>query len=94
MAYIYIRHRVSDYARWKSAFDAAAEMRRSAGERSYRIFRMADDPDNVMLLFEWDALEKAREYLADPDLREAMSEAGVVDIPEVRFLLEAESGQP
>jgi quinol monooxygenase YgiN len=94
MAHIYIRHRVNDYARWKSAFDAAAEMRRSAGERSYRIFRMADDPDNVMLLFEWDALEKAREYLADPDLREAMSEAGVVDIPEVRFLLEAESGQP
>jgi quinol monooxygenase YgiN len=94
MAYIYIRHRVSDYARWKSAFDAAAEMRRSAGERSYQIFRMADDPDNVMLLFEWDALENAREYLASPDLKEAMSEAGVVDIPEVRFLLEAESGRP
>jgi hypothetical protein len=37
MQYVLIIHEVADYPAWKKVFDAAAELRREAGERSYQV---------------------------------------------------------
>ena len=44
MAHVLIIHDVADYPAWKDVFDAAAGIRRAAGERSYRVLRDADRP--------------------------------------------------
>jgi hypothetical protein len=50
------------------------------------LLRNADDPNEVILLFEADDLQKAKEFAASADLREKMQEAGVVDKPDIYFL--------
>ena len=71
MSYILVtRHKVEDYARWKSAFDGDTEMRKGAGEKSYQIFHTDDDPNNLAILFEWDNLDNARKFMQSEELRE------------------------
>ena len=92
MAHLLIRHKVKDYAAWKTTFDSFIETRRAGGEKSWHILHPDDDPNNLVLLFEWDSLENARAFMANPDLKEAMEEAGVTEAPEVYFLEEYDRG--
>jgi hypothetical protein len=57
-----------------------------AGLKELHLLRNADDRNEVILLFEADGLQKAREFAASADLRERMQEAGVVDKPDIYFL--------
>ena len=52
--------------------------------------RNANDPNELVILFEWDSLENARRFANADDLREAMQQAGVADQPDVYFLEEIE----
>ncbi len=89
MAHMLIKHHVQDYARWRAVFDDKADLRIENGETYAHVFRNADDPDNVVIMFRWDTLEHARRYAQDPRLKAAMQEAGVMGLPEVIFLDEA-----
>jgi len=92
MAYLFVRHKVKDYTAWKATFDAFIETRRAGGEKSYQIYHPDDDPNNLLLLFEWDSLANARAFMANPEMKEAMGEAGVIEAPEAYFLEEYERG--
>ena len=96
MPYLLERHKVEDYGRWREAFDADAGGREAAGCRGARIFRDADDPEEVVGLFEWDALERARERIESATLSRKFGEAGVSGgIRGTEFhLLEEEAGSP
>ncbi len=86
------RHKVEDYAKWKSGFDGDIEMRKAAGEKSYQIFRTKDDPNNLVILFEWDTMDNARKLMESDELGEKMKQAGVVGPPDIYFLEEVEKG--
>ena len=86
MAHLLIIHRVEDYAKWRAVFDEKVGLRQENGERSAHVFRNADDPNNLVLLFGWDSLDNARSYVQDPRLRAAMQEAGVTGPPQILFL--------
>jgi heme-degrading monooxygenase HmoA len=86
MAYILVRHKVEDYAKWKPGFDEHAAAREANGSKGGLIFRNADDPSEVVVLLEWDSLKTARQFAQSDDLREKMKEVGVIDQPDVYFL--------
>ncbi|MFQ5855124.1 MAG: antibiotic biosynthesis monooxygenase [Anaerolineae bacterium] len=92
MAYVSVRHRVKDYPTWKSTFDAFIENRKAGGEKTYQILHPVDDPNNLVLIFEWDTAENAQTFLSSPQLREAMGEAGVLEAPEIYILEEVARG--
>jgi heme-degrading monooxygenase HmoA len=77
MPYLLERHKVRDYNRWRQVFDADAGGREAAGCRGARIFRNADDPEVVVVLFEWDDLENARRRIESATLSRKFDEAGV-----------------
>jgi heme-degrading monooxygenase HmoA len=85
-----IRHNVADYAAWKPLFDEHGIARRANGSRGGRIYRSADDPNEVVILLEWDDLERARLFADSDDLREAMVRGGVTDRPDIWFLEDAD----
>ena len=89
MVFVIARHSVTDYAKWKQAFEGAIAMRKAGGEKSIRIFRTIDDPNNLVLLMEWDNLENCQKYMQSEDLQKAMQEAGVTGQPDIYFLNEA-----
>lgn len=90
MTHVLVRHRVEDYLTWKASFDSNAPARRAAGCLGTTVFHASDDPDNVVVLLEWDELHNAQQFARSDDLREAMERAGVVDAPDVMFLDEAD----
>ena len=89
MSYVMVTHKVADYARWKPIFDADGANRQAGGSRGGQLLRSADDPNEVVILFEWD-LEQARQYSQREALRAKMQEAGVLGPPEISFLEEIE----
>lgn len=71
--------KVKDFAKWKAAFDASVKMRKAAGEKSFSIFRSADDPNTVLLLIGWKSLEAARKLAKSDKLKQKLQDAGVLD---------------
>jgi heme-degrading monooxygenase HmoA len=90
MPYLLVRHKVEDFSRWKPIFDEHGATRKAGGSRGGRLFRSVEDPQEVVILFEWDDLDKARQFAQSEDLRQAMQRAGVTDRPDVYFLEEVE----
>ena len=86
MPHLLVRHKVSDFSKWKSAYDAHSPARKEAGLKEEHLLRNLDNPNEVILLFEVKEIETAREFGASAGLREAMQNAGVVDKPDIYFL--------
>ena len=91
MPYLLVRHKVEDYERWKPVFDHdhGANRKRSGSQGGW-ILRNAFDPNELVILLEWDSSENARHFVNADATREAMQRAGVTDEPDVYFLEEVE----
>ena len=89
-----VRLKVEDYAKWKANFDGedTIAMRKAGGEKSYQIFCTIDDPNTLVLLFEWDSLDNLQKYSQSEDLRELMQRSGVTDPGDGYFLEELDKG--
>jgi hypothetical protein len=70
---------------WSVFTTAGAEKRREHGSRGARVFRSADDPNEVWLLFDWDRAE-FEGFLADPEVLPTMRSGGAQGPPEVRYV--------
>jgi heme-degrading monooxygenase HmoA len=91
MIHVLVRHKVSDYTRWKEAFDSHLNTRKRAGETGFHLFHNADDPAEVILLLDWASAEEARRFMNSDELRDAMKKAGVVGAADVRYLEDVRS---
>jgi heme-degrading monooxygenase HmoA len=89
MPYVLVTHKVADYARWKLIFDADGANREIAGSQGGHLFRSADDPNEVVMLFAWD-LQQARQSSQREEVRAKMQAAGLLGPPEISFLEEIE----
>jgi hypothetical protein len=90
MPYLLARHKVEDYAKWKAAFDEYAADREAASSKGGYVFRNVNDPNEVVVLLEYDDLEKARQRFPSMDSGEGWQGVGVVDQPDIYFLDEAD----
>jgi heme-degrading monooxygenase HmoA len=55
-----------------------------------RLFRIADKPNELVILLEWESIEKARKYTQGEDIKKAFERGGVIGKPEFSFLEEVE----
>lgn len=85
-SFMLIRHKVADFKTWKTGYDVHRSMRVEAGLTEKYLLRSADDPNEVIALFEVQDLDRAKAFAASADLREKMQEVGVVDRPDIYFL--------
>jgi len=88
MASMLVQHQVKDFAEWKKVYDSVADLRTSNGELSDKIYRDANDPNKLTIVFKWDSLANAQKYANSPELKEAMQKAGVEGPPNIYFLNE------
>jgi len=86
MPHVLIRSKVQDFAKWKIAYDSHLAVRKAVGLTERQLLRNADNPNEVVLLFEASDLGKARAFACSTDLKQKMQEAGVVDKPDIYFL--------
>ena len=86
MRAMFMRHKVADERAWQVVFDGNRMARRANGCGQEHVFRSADDPNELIVLLEWDDLERARLYADSDDLRLALRQAGVIGQPDIWFL--------
>jgi heme-degrading monooxygenase HmoA len=59
--------------------------RQKAGRKEVHLLRNSENPNEVILLFSVEDLDKAKAFVASADLRQAMQQAGVSDEPDIYF---------
>lgn len=91
MPYVLIIHEVADYPAWKKVFDAAAGIRKEAGERSYQVLKYENDPNRIVHFSAWTSLDDARRFFESPRLIQIRAEAGV-KAPDFIYLEQLEAG--
>ena len=77
--------KVKDYVTWRTAYDGREKDRVSAGITNGRVFRNAQDPNDVVILQDVADVAKARTWFGSDDLKAAMQKSGVVGSPHFRF---------
>lgn len=83
--YMIIRHTVSDFPAWKTGYEAHGPARTAAGLAEKHLLQDAGNPNQVTIILEADDLQRAEEFSASDDLREAMQRVGVVGQPDIYF---------
>lgn len=91
MPHVLIIHAVKDYPAWKTVFDDAAGIRKSAGEISYQLLKYDSDANKIVHFSAWSSLANARAFFESPKLVEIRARAGV-EAPEFIYLDQIESG--
>jgi hypothetical protein len=86
MALMVIHHKVRDYATWRPAYDAHESSRAGAGIRNGRVYRKAEDPNDLVILLDVADVARARAWTASEDLKTTMGKAGVLGAPTIHFI--------
>lgn len=89
MTTILVRHKVSDYAKWKAAYDSFDGLHKANEALSSQILRGSDNGNEVVVLTEFADVHKAKKFAQSEDLKQAMEKAGVADHPDIYFLEKA-----
>ena len=79
MPYVLIHHNVADYDKFRSVFDYDAERRKRRGSKGGRLLHSGEGPNDLFALFEWDDVERAREFVASFETHEAFEWVGAVE---------------
>ena len=83
-----IHIKVKDYATWRTAYDGHEKSRVSAGITNGRVFRNAQDQNDIVVLQDVADVAKARSWLGSDAMKAAMQKSGIVGSPNVRFAAE------
>lgn len=85
MAIALILHRVADYDAWRKVYDSVADMQKEGGVTQESVHRMADDPDNVLVIHHFDGVATAKGFLARANLKDAMQRGGIQGEPRIEL---------
>jgi hypothetical protein len=80
-----IHIKVKDYSTWRPSYDGNEKGRLSAGITNGRVFRNAQDPNDVVILQDVADVAKARTWLGSDEMKATMQKSGVVGSPHFRF---------
>jgi hypothetical protein len=84
-----VRHTVKDFDVWKPIYQDHEAMRQRYGISESGLYRDVEKPNDVVLVFRVEDIERAREFGQTADLRDAMQRAGVVSEPSFWLLEDA-----
>jgi hypothetical protein len=80
-----IHLKVKDYATWRASYDGREKSRLSAGISNGKVFRSAENPNEVVILQDVADVTKARTWFGSDEMKAAMEKSGVLGSPNVRF---------
>jgi quinol monooxygenase YgiN len=88
-------HKVKNFDLWLKFFKSqeSAKERQKGGEKSYRILRTIDDPNQLILINEWEEMGKLQEFAQSEHLKEMQKKSGVVEPPVIYVSEMVEQGK-
>ena len=83
MTTLFVRHPVTDYAKWRKAYDDFDAERQTMGVTSHGVYQLDGNPNDVTVYHEFASVEAAKAFASSPRLKEVMTMAGVQGAPTV-----------
>ena len=80
-----VHFKVKDFNAWRTSYQGNDKARTSAGITNGRVFRNADDANEVVVLQDVADEAKARTWYGSDEMKAAMQKGGVIGSPNVRF---------
>ena len=80
-----IHFKVKDFNVWRTSYNGNEKNRTSAGITKGKVFRSADDPNDVVILQDVADVSKARTWYGSSEMKSLMEKSGVVGSPSIRF---------
>ena len=80
------KHRIGNYAKWKMSYDAHDSMRLANGVHNYVIGRSTEDSNMIFVALKADDAGKAKAFVKDPSLKQAMQKGGVTGTPTIMMV--------
>ena len=86
MTYVLAIQKIEDYDKWKKVFDEHGNVRKTKGSKGAIIYGDSNDPNQLMIITEWENMDSAKNFAMAEDLKIAMKKAGVIGLPELYYL--------
>jgi len=80
-----VHFKVKDYNAWRTSYNGHEKDRASAGITNGKVFRGADDSNDVLVIGDVADVSKARTWLGSSEMKTVMEKSGVVGSPSIRF---------
>ena len=80
MVYEVSNLKVKDYEKWKTGFNEIISIIKDNGAKCRRIFRDQEDPNKVMVIIEWENLEKANKLTQDKEIMNKFQNLGILEV--------------
>ena len=80
-----VRLKVKDFNAWRTSYNENEKDRASASITNGRVFRSADDANDVVILQDVADVSKARTWLDSKEMKSMMEKSGVIGSPSIRF---------
>jgi len=80
-----VHFKVKDYNAWRTSYNGHEKNRASAGITNSKVFRGADDSNDVLVIGDVADVSKARTWLGSSEMKTVMEKSGVVGSPSIRF---------
>ena len=81
-----ITHEVKNYSDWRKVYDADEENRTNAGFLITGVYQSVSNPNLITIVGETQSEEALTNFMANPKLKEAMEQGGVIGMPDVKIL--------
>ncbi len=82
MEKILVQFDTDSFDKWLTVFKDNSEVQKTAGLKSYQVYKCFNDPNSVLLLLDWENQEKAKAFMDSQTLRDQQKKAGVISKPE------------
>jgi len=80
-----VHFKVKDFNAWRTSYNGHEKDRTSAGITNSKVFRGAEDANDVLILQDVADVSKARAWLGSNEMKTAMEKSGVLGLPSIRF---------
>ncbi len=85
MIRMFVRHDVSDYAKWRAVYDGFDQERSGMGVKAQAVYQTDGNATDVTVTHDFDDMASAQSFAGSPRLKEVMGEAGVAGAPQIWF---------
>jgi hypothetical protein len=80
-----VHFKVKDFNAWRTSYNGHEKDRASAGITNGKVFRSADDSNDVVILADVANASKARTWYGSSEMKSLMEKSGVIGSPSIRF---------
>jgi quinol monooxygenase YgiN len=77
---IIVKRKLKDYDAWKKIVSDLDGLRKEHGSKGATVYRSANDPNEVYLVFEWDEAKPYTSYFNLPQVQKALADTGTTEV--------------